>query len=80
MTMTVSPAFTGGARWQQQMNETPASIPARFVFRPQIVIGSVHAKVCDGRSVDDTVLRFALAGAEDLLDGTRSARSLRAAA
>src|SRR5439155_20929081 len=37
LTMTASPAFTGGVRAQQQMNETLASIPARRVFRPQIV-------------------------------------------
>src|SRR6202051_3534860 len=41
LTMTASPAFTGGVRAQQQMNETLASIPARPVFRPQIVIGGV---------------------------------------
>src|SRR5205823_4926425 len=34
LTMTASPAFTGGARAQQQMNETLAAIPARPVFRP----------------------------------------------
>ena len=39
LTMTASPAFTGGVRAQQQMNETLASIPARPVLRPQIVIG-----------------------------------------
>jgi hypothetical protein len=31
------------------------------VLRPQIVIGGVPKKVCDGRPVDETTLRFALA-------------------
>src|ERR1700754_4070028 len=62
LTMTVSPAFTGGVRAQQQMNETLASIPARPVLRPQIVIGSVHEKVRDGRLVDKAAIGFMLAG------------------
>jgi chromate reductase len=80
LTMTASPAFTGGVRAQQQMNETLAAIPARLVLRPQIVIGGVHEKVRDGRLVDDAALRFALAGVDDLLDEIRAARSLRLAA
>jgi chromate reductase len=79
LTMTASPAFTGGVRAQQQMNETLAAIPARLVLRPQIVIGGVHEKVRDGRLVDDAALRFALAGVDDLLDEIRAARSLRPA-
>jgi chromate reductase, NAD(P)H dehydrogenase (quinone) len=73
LTMTASPAFTGGVRAQQQMNETLASIPARLVPRPQIVIESVHEKVRDGRLVDDATLRFALAGVDDLLEEIRAA-------
>jgi chromate reductase len=80
LTMTSSPAFTGGVRAQQQMNETLVSIPARLVHRAQIVIGGVHAKVRDGRLVDESALRFALAGVDDLLDEIRAARLLRAAA
>jgi chromate reductase, NAD(P)H dehydrogenase (quinone) len=80
LTMTVSPAFTGGVRAQQQMNETLASIPARPVLRPQIVIGGVHEKVRDGRLVDEATLRFALAGVDDLLEEVRAARFVRAAA
>src|SRR5436190_6020124 len=80
LTVTASPAFTGGVRAQQQMNETLASIPARCVLRPQIVIGGVHEKVRDGRLVDEAALRFALAGVDDLLDEIRAARFLRAAA
>jgi len=80
LTMTASPAFTGGVRAQQQMNETLTSIPARPVLRPQIVIGGVHEKVRDGRLVDEATLRFALAGVDDLLEEIRAARFVRAAA
>src|SRR5882672_5940376 len=80
LTMTASPAFTGGVRAQQQMNETLASIPARPMLRPQIVIGGVHEKVRDGRLVDEATLRFALAGVDDLLEEIRAARFVRAAA
>jgi chromate reductase len=80
LTMTASPAFTGGVRAQQQMNETLAAIPARPVLRPQIVIGGVHEKVRDGRLIDETVLNFVLAGVDDLLEEIRTTRSARAAA
>src|SRR5207253_4649062 len=80
LTMTGSPAFTGGARAQQQMNETLAAIPARPVLRPQIVIGSVHEKVRDGRLVDEAALSFALAGVDDLIEEIRAARFVRAVA
>ena len=80
LTMTASPAFTGGVRAQQQMNETLVSIPARLVHRPQIVIGGVHEKVRDGRLVDEAALRFALAGVDDLLDEIRAGWLLRTAA
>jgi len=79
LTITASPAFTGGVRAQQQIYETLASIPVRLVLRPQIVIGSVHEKVRDGRLVDEAALRYALAGVEDLLDEIRAARFLRLA-
>jgi chromate reductase, NAD(P)H dehydrogenase (quinone) len=62
------------------MNETLLAIPARLVLRPQIVIGSVHERVRDGRLVDEAALRFALAGVDDLLDEIRAARCLRSAA
>jgi chromate reductase, NAD(P)H dehydrogenase (quinone) len=79
LTITASPAFTGGVRAQQQMNETLASIPARSVLRPQIVIGGVHEKVRDGRLIDEAVLGFALAGVDDLIEEIRAARIVRAA-
>jgi chromate reductase len=80
LTMTASPAFTGGVRAQQQINETLASIPARPVFRPQTVIGGVHDKVADGRLVDKAALSFALAGVDDLLEEISAARFVRAVA
>jgi chromate reductase, NAD(P)H dehydrogenase (quinone) len=80
LTMTASPAFTGGARAQQQMNETLAAIPARPIFHPQVVIGGVHEKVRDGHLVDEAALRFALAGVDDLFEEIRTARSVQAAA
>jgi chromate reductase len=80
LTMTASPAFTGGVRAQQQMNETLAAIQAWPVLRPQIVVGGVHEKVRDGRLVDEAVLGFALSGIDDLFEAIRAARSVRAAA
>ena len=80
LTITASPAFTGGVRAQQQMNETLVSIQARLVLRPQIVIGSAHEKIRDGRLVEDATLRFVLAGVDDLLEEIRAVRFVRAAA
>jgi chromate reductase len=80
LTMTVSPAFTGGVRAQQQMNETLMSIPARLMLRPQIVIGNVHEKVRDGRLVDEAALSFALAGVDDLVNAISASQRLRPAA
>src|SRR5260370_5366777 len=62
LTITTSPAFTGGVRAQQQMNETLVSIPARLVLRPQIVIGGVHEQVRDRRLVGEAALRLPPAG------------------
>src|ERR1700688_2464646 len=80
LTMTASPAFTGGVRAHQQMNETLISIAARLVLRAQIVIGGVHEKVRDGRFLDEAGLSFALAGVDDLFEEIRQARSVRTAA
>src|SRR5258708_31409888 len=68
LTMTASPAFTGGGRAQEPMNEKLVAIPARPVLRPQLVIGGVHEKVRDRRLVDEAALRFALAGGGEFLD------------
>ena len=74
LTMTASPAFTGGVRAQQQMNETLASIPTRPVFRPQIVIAGVHEKVRDGLLIDEAAISFLLMGVDDLIGEIRAAR------
>jgi chromate reductase len=66
LTLTVSPAFTGGVRAHQQLNETLAAMGARTIIRPQIVIGSVFEKLSENRLTDATTLEFALAGIEDL--------------
>lgn len=68
LTMTASPAFTGGVRAQMQMNETLLSIPACPVLRPQTVIGAIHEKIRDDRLIDAATLSFIRAGIEDLLD------------
>jgi chromate reductase len=58
LTMTTSPAFTGGVRAQTQMNETLLSIQAWPVPRAQTVIGSIHEKIRDDRLVDEVTLGF----------------------
>src|SRR5260370_33256664 len=79
LTMTASPAFTGGVRAQQQMNETLTSIPARPVLRPQIGIGGAHEKGRDGRLVDEAALGLALARHDALTTETRPLSLLRRA-
>ena len=58
LTFTASPAFTGGVRAQQQLNETLWAIPAELVRYPQIVIGSVGTKIEQGRLVDTAARQF----------------------
>lgn len=67
LTLTSSPAFTGGVRAQSSLTETLFAIAARPVSRPQTVIGLVHEKVKDGRLVDETTLGFLKDGLRDLL-------------
>lgn len=64
LTFTASPAFTGGVRAHQQLNETLNAIQAIQVVYPQIVIGSVAGKLKDGRLVDEAASSF-------LMDGVR---------
>lgn len=73
LTMTASPAFTGGVRAQAQLNEVLLSNAARLLGRPQIVIGLVHEKVQDGRLVDGASLQFMIAGLDDLMRVTAAA-------
>ncbi len=67
LTISASPAFTGGVRAQAQLNETLLSNAARLMLRPQIVIGLVHEKVRDDRLVEPTSLQFVADGLRDLL-------------
>lgn len=67
LTLTSSPASTGGVRAQAQLNETLTSIAAILVLRPQTVIASVHERIKDGQLVDAQTTNFLLAGVADLL-------------
>jgi chromate reductase len=67
LTMTTSPAFTGGVRAQMQMNETLLSIPACPILRPQTVIGLIHEKIRDDRLADAASIGFIKTGIEELL-------------
>jgi chromate reductase len=67
LTITSSPATTGGVRAQAQLNETLIAIAAQIVLRPQAVIGSVHSKMTEGRFTDADSLQFLKAGVADLL-------------
>ncbi|MET3971334.1 NAD(P)H-dependent oxidoreductase [Bradyrhizobium sp. S3.9.1] len=48
LVISVSPAFTGGARAHAQVNETLLSIPACLAAGPQVVIGSIAEKLSMG--------------------------------
>jgi chromate reductase len=67
LTITASPASTGGVRAQGQLNETLTAIAALVVLRPQAVIGGVFQKMQDGKFTDPTSLAFLSAGVDDLL-------------
>jgi chromate reductase len=67
LTLTSSPAFTGGARAQAQLNETLTAIAAQIVLRPQTVIGAVHEKMTNGQFTDVRALNLLRAGVDDLL-------------
>jgi len=80
LTLTSSPATTGGARAQAQLNETLTAVAAQIVLRPQTVIGAVHGKIVDGKLDDAATLGFLKAGVADLLrDIARNASVLRQA-
>src|SRR5258708_40306313 len=76
LTMTASPAFIGGVRAQQQMNETLASIPARHVFRPQIVIGGVHEEGRHRGLIHQAAPRLPPSGVAYLIPELLAVRSL----
>ncbi|MDR0209883.1 MAG: NAD(P)H-dependent oxidoreductase [Pseudomonas putida] len=68
LAFTASPAFTGGVRAHQQLNETLLAVQARQVAYPQIVIGSVSGKIREGRLVDEATLGFLLGGVGCLIE------------
>lgn len=72
LVISVSPAFTGGARAHAQVNETLLSVQARIVPGPQVVIGSVAEKIRDGIVVDDSCLSFALKAFDLLVTMSRN--------
>jgi chromate reductase len=71
LTFTASPASTGGARAQAQLNESLTAIAAQLVLRPQAVIGAVHEKMSEGRFTDSKALAFLKAGLSDLVRDVR---------
>lgn len=66
VTISNSPAFTGGVRALSQLHETLLATQSLIVPRVQTVIGEVHNKVEDGRLVDEPALAFALDAIKDL--------------
>lgn len=75
LTFTASPAFTGGVRAHQQLNETLTAIQAAQVVYPQIVIGGVASKLKDGRLVDEAATSFLMGGVRRLLQLVESRSS-----
>lgn len=71
ITMSASPAFTGGVRAQAQLHESLLATQSVIVPRPQTVIGEVHKKFEDGRLVDQATIDFALSAVADLHDFVR---------
>jgi chromate reductase len=72
LTLSSSMMLTGGVRAQAQLNETLASITARVVLRPQIVIPTVHDKLIDGKFAHQPTADFLVAAVDDLLADIRS--------
>lgn len=71
LAISVSPAFTGGARAHAQLNETLLSIPALVSGGPQIVIGNIGEKVTNGMLVDQPSLHFASAALRQMISVCR---------
>lgn len=68
ITMSASPAFTGGVRALAPLHETLLATQSLILPRPQTVIGEVHKKFEDGRLVDQAALQFAWQAIADLLN------------
>ncbi|RIX27117.1 NADPH-dependent FMN reductase [Sphingomonas edaphi] len=79
ITLSASPAFTGGVRAQAQLHETLLATQSVIVPRPQTVIGEVHTKFQNGRLVDQPSLDFAVAAVRDLQNFARGRTSRLAA-
>ena len=71
LVISISRAFTGGARVHGQVNETLLSIPAEVVGGPQVVIGSIEGKIGDGVLVDQASLSFALTALRRMVSSFR---------
>jgi len=67
LSFTASPAFTGGVRAQQQLNESLWAMQAVLVPYPQIVIGSLSTKLSQGRLTDEAVRQFLRLGIEAMI-------------
>ena len=76
LTLSSSPAFTGGVRAQAQLNETLLANASLLVLRPQIVIGLAMQKVAGGELIDAQSLEILKAGLEDLVRDIRSKASV----
>lgn len=68
VTMSASPAFTGGVRALAQLHETLLATQSLIVSRPQTVIAQVHEKFETGRLSDPAALEFAWQAVADLLN------------
>ena len=79
LAISISPAFTGGARAQAQLNETLLAIPALVLGGPQVVIGNIGDKVRDGILVDQSSLDFALNATRQVINLCRLSSSRRVA-
>ncbi len=63
-----SRAITGGVRAQNQLRETLVAMQARLVPGPEVVVGSVHTKLLEGKYQDQEGLAFILASVARLRD------------
>ena len=67
VTMTVSPAATGGVRAHAQLRETLFSCLAHIVPTPDVVVAASYMKVKDGIFLDEENLLFAEAAVDALV-------------
>ncbi len=68
LTLTASPAGTGGVRAHAQLNETLLAMTARLVSGPQVVVTAAHTKMKDGAFVNADTLSFLEQGFDKLLE------------